>query len=230
MFYERAKNILAEMEAAEALIAESRAVPRGRLRISAPITFGSHALAPQIPQYLREHVEVSIDLCLTNRTVDLLDEGFDVVFRTGELPDSRLQGRALAPLRLVLCAAPSYVKRRRTLQRPEDLDGHECLIFSHTSMRTQWSFESPEGRISVPIMGRFTTDSGEALRAAAVAGYGVLLQPLELVDDDLRAGRLLRLLPEYESPPRPLHMLFAPDRRMPPKLRSFLDYASAKFG
>ncbi|NTB99225.1 LysR family transcriptional regulator [Agrobacterium tumefaciens] len=229
VFYERAKNILAEMEAAEALIAESVAVPRGRLRISAPITFGSHALAPRVPEYLKMHPEVSIDLSLTNRTVDLLDEGFDIVFRTGELPDSGLQGRALAPLRLVLCASPSYVARSQPLRRPQDLEIHECLIFSHTSMRTQWLFESREGRISVPIMGRFATDSGEALRAAAVAGHGILLQPLELVGDDLRAGRLLRLLPEYEPPPRALHMLFAPDRRMPPKVRSFLDYASKQF-
>lgn len=230
VFFERAKNILAEMEAAEALMAESRATPRGRLRISAPITFGSHALAPRIPQYLQENPEVSIELSLTNRTVELLDEGFDVVFRTGELPDSGLQARALAPLRLALCAAPAYVQRSAPLQRPEDLNRHECLIFSHTSMRTQWSFEGPEGRVSIPITGRFTTDSGEALRAVAVAGHGILLQPLALVSDELEAGRLLRLLPDYEALARPLHMLFAPDRRMTPKLRSFLDYSLAAFG
>lgn len=230
LFYERAKNILAEMEAAEALMAESRAAPRGKLRISAPITFGSHALAPLLPRYLKEHPEVSVDLSLSNRTVDLLDEGFDVVFRTGQLPDSGLQARALAPLQLVLCASPAYIQHSPPLARPQDLKQHECLIFAHTSMRNEWPFEGPEGRISVAITGRFSTDSGEALRAAAVAGHGILLQPSALVADDLAAGRLQRLLPDHVSPARELHMLFAPDRRMTPKLRSFLDFALESFG
>lgn len=229
-FYERAKNILAEMEAAEALIAETRSTPRGRLRISAPITFGSHALAPEIPQYLRQHPEVTLDLSLTNRTVDLIDEGFDVVFRTGDLPDSGLMARPLAPHRLVLCAAPAYLRLAAKLRRPEDLQGHECLVFQLTSLRTQWSFDGPQGRVSVPITGRFSTDSGEALRAAAVAGMGVLLQPQELVAEEIQAGRLVRLLPAYEPVARPLHALYAPDRRMTPKLRSFLDFAVERFG
>jgi len=159
VFYERAKNILTELEAAEALLAETRSIPRGRLRISAPITFGSHALVPEIPEYLRHHPEVSVELSLTNRTVDLIDEGFDVVFRTGELPDSGLLARRLAPHRLVLCAAPDYLKSAGKLRKPEDLKHHECLVFSHTSMRTQWSFDGPRGRVSVPIAGRFLTDS-----------------------------------------------------------------------
>ena len=229
LFYERAKNILAEMEAAEALMAESRATPRGKLRISAPITFGSHALAPLLPRYLKEHPQVTIDLSLSNRTVDLLDEGFDVVFRTGQLPDSGLQARALAPLQLVLCASPAYIQRSPPLTRPQDLKQHECLIFTHTSMRTEWQFEGPGGRISVAITGRFSTDSGEALKAAAIAGHGILLQPSALIADDLAAGRLQRLLPDHVSPARELHMLFAPDRRMTPKLRSFLDFALENF-
>jgi DNA-binding transcriptional LysR family regulator len=118
LFYERAKNILAEMEAAEALMAETRSEPRGRLRISAPITFGSHGLAPEIPEYLRQHPEVSIDLSLTNRTVDLVEEGFDVVFRTGDLPDSSLIARRLASYRLALCAAASYIKLAEPLRAP----------------------------------------------------------------------------------------------------------------
>jgi len=230
VFYDRAKTILAEMEAAEALIAETRAVPQGRLRISAPITFGSHGLAPQIPEYLKRHAGVSVDLSLTNRTVDLVEEGFDVVFRTGSLPDSSLMARRLAPLRLVLCAAPGYLKSAAKLRKPDDLQEHECLVFSHTSLRTQWSFDGPDGRVSVPITGRFATDSGEALRAAAVAGMGVLLQPHELVSEEIAAGRLVRLLPTYEPPARPLHALYAPDRRMTPKLRSFLDFAVQRFG
>jgi DNA-binding transcriptional LysR family regulator len=229
LFYERAKNILAEMEAAEALMAETRSEPRGRLRISAPITFGSHGLAPEIPEYLRQHPEVSIDLSLTNRTVDLVEEGFDVVFRTGDLPDSSLIARRLASYRLALCAAASYIKLAEPLRAPSELLKHECLVFSHTPLRTQWSFDGPEGRVTVPINGRFSTNSGEALRSAAVAGMGILLQPYELVADEIEAGRLIRLLPEYEPAARSLHVLYASDRRMTPKLRSFLDFAVQKF-
>ncbi|MFZ7072584.1 LysR family transcriptional regulator [Pseudomonas aeruginosa] len=230
LFYERAKNILAEMDAAEALMAETRSEPRGRLRISAPITFGSRGLAPEIPEYLRQHPEVSVDLSLTNRTVDLVEEGFDVVFRTGDLPDSSLIARRLASYHLVLCAASSYIKLAEPLRTPSDLHKHECLVFAHTSLRTQWSFDGPEGRVTVPINGRFSTNSGEALRAAAVAGMGILLQPYELVADEIEAGRLVRLLPEYEPPARSLHAIYASDRQMTPKLRSFLDFAVQRFG
>ncbi|VWD35945.1 LysR family transcriptional regulator [Burkholderia lata] len=230
LFYERAKSILAEMEAAEALMAETRSEPRGRLRISAPITFGSHGLAPEIPEYLRQHPEVSVDLNLSNRTVDLVEEGFDVVFRTGDLPDSSLIARRLGWYRLVLCAAPDYIRSAEKIRSPEDLAKHECLVFSHTALRTQWTFDGPDGRVSVPIKGRFSTNSGEALRSTAVAGMGVLLQPYELVEDEIAAGRLVRLLPEYEPPARALHALYASDRQMTPKLRSFLEFAVQRFG
>lgn len=229
-FYERAKYILAEMEAAEALIAETRASPRGHLRISAPITFGSRALTPALTEFLRRYPDVTVDLRLTNRTVDLIDEAYDLVFRTGPLPDSGLLARQLAPYRLVLCAAPAYLATHGYPAHPKELLQHECLVFSHTSMRREWLFDGPDGPITIPISGRFTTDSGEALRAAALAGQGIILQPRELISDDLRDGRLVELLPAYHSPDRLLHVLYAPDRRMTPKLRSFLDFTYEKFG
>ena len=229
LFYERARNILAEMEAAQAQIDESQALPRGRLRISAPITFGSRALAPRLAEFMKQYPDVTVELSLTNRTVDLVDEGFDVAFRTGELPDSGLMARRLAPHRLVLCAAPSYLSSGAP-GTPDDLRQHECLVFAHTSLRTQWSFTGPDGTVTVPITGRFSTDSGEALRAAAVAGLGIVLQPIELLAKDIEAGRLTRILPAYEPISRPLHVLYAPDRRMTPKLRRFLEFAAEEFG
>lgn len=230
VFYERARTILAEMEAAEALVEDARALPRGRLRISAPITFGSRALAPALVEYLRLYPDVTTDLSLSNRTVDLVEEGFDVVFRTGELPDSSLVARRLAPYRMALCAAPAYLKAAGTPHKPEDLPRHECLVFSHTALRTQWEFDGVEGRVSIAINGRFSTDSSEALRAAAVAGQGLILQPRELLNEDMAAGRLVRLMPDYEPVARALHLLYTADRRMTPKLRSFLDFAVEKFG
>ncbi|MFJ4192445.1 LysR substrate-binding domain-containing protein, partial [Pseudomonas sp. NPDC089534] len=223
------KIILDEMEQAEALMAESRSRPRGKLRISAPVTFGSHGLAPALPAFLRAHPEVSVELCLSNRTVDLVEENYDIVFRTGELPDSSLVARHLGAYPLVLCASPGYLQGAAPLETPEDLADHECLVFSHTSMRTAWSFDGPEGRVTVRIVGRFRTDSGEALRGAAVAGLGVMLQPIELVAEELRDGRLVRLLPEYVPCARPMHVLHASGRRATPKLRAFLDFAVRTF-
>jgi DNA-binding transcriptional LysR family regulator len=230
IFYERARNILAEMDLAEALMAETRSEPRGRLRISAPVTWGSHVLTPVLAEYLRRYPEVSVDLSLTNRNVDLVEEGFDILFRAGDLPDSSLIGKRLAPYHLVLCAAPAYLAAAGQPRTPQDLTQHECLVFAHSSLRSHWSFIGPQGRVTVPITGRFCANSGEALRAAALSGMGILFQPYQLVADEIAAGRLVRLLPDHEPPPRPLHALYASDRQMTPKLRSFLNFIAQQFG
>jgi DNA-binding transcriptional LysR family regulator len=229
-YYERVKVILAEVEAAEGLAAETRAVPRGRLRVNAPVTFGMHALAPRLPEYLLANPEVTVDLSLSNGYVDAIDEGFDIVFRIGELADSSLIARELAPYQLVLCAAPGYLERHPPLATPFDLSQHECLGFSHTELRTHWTLDGPGGRVTVPVSGRFMANNGEAMLAIATAGMGIMLQPLELVRPELENGRLVRVLPAYSAPVRPMHILYAPDRRLTPKLRSFIDFTVAVFG
>ena len=229
-FLERARNILAEVEAAEDLAADTRATPRGRLRINAPVSFGIHALSPRLPEYLRAFPNVSVELTLSNRFVDVIDEGYDAVFRVGELSDSGMIARPLAPYQLVLCAAPAYLASMPPLTRPIDLKDHECLGFPHGAIRSHWAFDSPGGRVSVPVSSRLTIDSGEALLAAALAGFGIMLQPLELVEGYLEAGQLAALLPDYRTPSYPMHILHAPDRRVTPKLRSFLEFATGIFG
>lgn len=230
IFYERAKIILSELETAESMAAETRAVPSGRLRINAPVSFGMRTLSPRLPEYMKMYPEVSVELTLANRAVDLIEEGYDAVFRVGELTDSGLIARQLAPYRLVLCAAPEYLYGHELPVSPWDLRQHECLGFSHTELRTQWTFEGPDGRVVVPVSSRFMVDHGEPLLCAALQGLGIMLQPLELVEDCLADGRLVALLPEYSVPTRPLHVLYAPDRRLTPKLRSFIDFAVANFG
>ncbi len=126
-FYERVKIILAEVEAAEGVAAISGAMPRGRLRINAPVTFGVHALSPRLSEYLLKYPNVTIDMSLSNRYVDLIDEGVDVAFRVGELADSSLIARALSPYRLYLCAAPAYLANSSPVERPSDLEKHEGL-------------------------------------------------------------------------------------------------------
>ncbi|MNJ57498.1 HTH-type transcriptional regulator DmlR [compost metagenome] len=167
---------------------------------------------------------------MTNRLVDVVDEGYDVVFRIGELTDSGLIARQLAPYRLILCAAPGYLAARGPINTPQDLSRQECLGYLHPELSKRWTLIGPEGTVTVPVSGRLMVDSGEALMAAAIAGVGVLLQPFEIVQPYLASGQLVTLLPEYYAPTLPMHILYAPDRRMTPKLRSFIEFAIANFG
>jgi DNA-binding transcriptional LysR family regulator len=122
------------------------------------------------------------------------------------------------------------LKGKPAIETPWDLQAHECLGFSHTELRTHWTFNGPEGKVIVPVGSRLMADHGEPLLCAALAGLGILLQPVELVRKSLQQGELIALLPDYPPPSRPLHVLFAPDRRLTPKVRSFLDFATQTFG
>ena len=229
-FHDRVRTILAEVEAAEALAAESRAVPRGRIRVNAPVTFGAHELARVLPDYLAANPQVDVDLTLADRTVDLVDEGYDAVFRVGSLGDSGLIARALRPLDMVLCAAPAYVEAHGAPVTPDDLRGHACLGFAYGTTRDRWSFSGPDGPVTVEVSCRLVVNNGQAMLTLALAGMGFILQPASLVRDDLSSGRLVPALPGYEPPTHPMHVLYAPDRRITPKLRSFVDFAVARFG
>ncbi|MFM2346690.1 MAG: hypothetical protein RL654_1443 [Pseudomonadota bacterium] len=230
-YLERARLILAELADAEQLAAQRRGVPSGRLRINAPVSFGVHALSPRLPEYMRTHPQVAVELTLANRTVDLVEEGLDVAFRVGVLPDSGLVARALAPYRLAVCASPAYLAGRAPLHTPWDLALHDCLGFAHSELLTHWSFDGPDGaHVKVPVSSRHRFDQGEALLHAALAGLGILLQPLELLAPALAEGQLVELLPGWRVPTRPLHLVHAGGRRVTPALRSFIDFAVKAFG
>ncbi|WP_160109505.1 LysR family transcriptional regulator [Pseudomonas izuensis] len=229
-FYQRAKMILADMEAAEEMAAVTRGVPSGRLRINAPVTFGVSTLSPRLLEYMVRYPQVSVDLTLSNELVDLVEGGYDVVFRIGDLADSGLKALPLMPYQMVLCAAPSYLARRPPITTPWDLQEHECLAFAYSDGRSHVRLEGPQGSIEVPIKSRLTINQGDPLLAAAVAGLGVVLLPSELVKDALRSGTLVNLLPHYKVPVSPMNLLYAPDRRLTPKLRSFMDFAKTAFG
>lgn len=229
-FYQRAKLILADMDAAEEMAAVTRGVPSGRLRINAPVTFGVSSLSPKLLEYMVRYPQVSVDLTLSNELVDLVDGGYDAVFRIGELADCGLKALPLMPYQMVLCAAPSYLARRPPITTPWDLQEHECLAFAYSDGRSHLRFEGPEGCIDVPIKSRLTINQGDPLLSGAVAGLGVVMLPLELVKDSLRSGTLVSLLPQYKVPVSPMNLLYAPDPRLTPKLRSFIDFVRGAFG
>jgi len=231
-FYERCKLVLAEAEAAEALAQDLQAIPRGRLRINAPVTFGSYSLAPMLTRYLCQYPEVTVDLTLTDRVVDVVDEGYEAVIRISPLIDSTLIARTLAPYRLVACAAPAYLAAHGTPATPEDLTQHECLSFAYWARRPmdEWEFTGADGVHKVKVHSRFVANNGQALRHAALDGFGITLQAHDMLKDDLASGRLVPVLPDYKAPAIPMHIVFAPDRRLTPKLRSFIDFVVATFG
>jgi len=233
IYYERSKAILAELEAADESVALMRSVPRGVLKIGAPAIFGSACLAPALPDYLAANPEVRVEMTLNNRVLDLLEEGYDVVIRTGTLPDSGLIARSLAPYKLIACATPEYLAQYGTPSHPKDLVAHSCLGFHPGAAFDTWSFtgQGPNDKIiSVQVTGPMSTNSGQALREAALGGVGIVLQAEALLLSDLAAGRLVKVLEHY--PPRALRLsaLYSPTRTITPKLRSFLDFLTTKFG
>lgn len=173
-FLERTRIVLAELEAAEAIAADSRMRPRGELRINAPVSFATYSLSPLLPEYMAENPEVTVRLTLSDRVVDLADEGYDCVFRAGPLHDNSLIARGLRPLNLIPCASPSYLERHGRPRHPSDLAWHACLGFSGSALEERWTFHGGEGEVVVPIGSRFSANSGQALRQAALAGMGVI--------------------------------------------------------
>lgn len=224
-FLDRCKVVLAEVDAAERGAVASQSTPRGVLRVSAPTTFGARCLAPALIDLLAQHPELEVDLVLGDRVVNLVEEEVDVAVRIGRLADSELVARRLAPYRTWLVAAPSYLKRRGKVRRLKDLAAHDCLGFSVARGRDTWRVLGPGA-----VTARLRVNNGEALRQAALRGGGIILQPQILVAEDVRARRLRRVLPAWEPPPRPMHVVHLADRQRSPKLRAFVDFVVQRFG
>jgi len=206
-------------------------VPRGRLRINAPVSFGLLHLAPAVTDFLQAYPDVSVELLMNDRLVDLLEGEFDVGVRIGRLRDSSLIARRIAPIRLAVCAAPDYLARHGVPKTPDDLAKHDCLEYTYFESRGVWRLLNPRGdEIVVPVSGRYLANNGDVLRTSAIAGGGIILLPTFIVGEDLRAGRLVRLLPDYPPPEQGLHALYPPGRHLSAKVRSFVDFLVARFG
>ena len=230
-YYERCKPVLADADWADSLADEVKGSPRGRLRINAPVSFGA-TLTSLVTRYLRRYPGVEIDLVLSDRFVDLVEEGFEAVFRVGPLAESSLVARELTPFRLVACASPAYLRERGTPSNPAHLEDHECLGYTHWSrpMVYEWRFVRDGQAHEVRIRNRLQANDAKALLTAALDGFGVVLIAEDLVRDGLRSGQLVRILPDFETPSRPMHLLFHPQRRQTPKLRTFIDAVVQEFG
>ncbi|MGO1002882.1 LysR family transcriptional regulator [Lysobacter sp. CA196] len=231
-FLEDCRRILDQVRHAESVAERLRhdGQPSGRLRVTAPVTLGGNAVATVVTEFLQLHPEVSVELVLSDHMSDLIAEAFDVAIRIGPLPDSdHLVARPLRPYRMIVCASPEYLSRHGTPSDPRELVGHSCLNHLLWNHDAGWRFEHIATE-PLRLRGRFASNNGEALRRAAVAGCGIVLQPEVLLADDLAAGRLLPLFAEQLPPPRPVHLLYPRDRQPLPKLSRFVELVLERMG
>lgn len=228
-YCEQSRVILAQVRDADSGAESMRLVPRGRLRVSAPVTFGAESLAPLLPSYLDAHPEVAIDLDLNDRFVDLVEDRYDVAIRIGTLDDSGMVARALRPYRTIICASPDYLARHGTPHTPADLAQHQCLDFTSWSKMVRWRLRDADGADKPPAS-RLRTNNGRALKQAALAGGGIVMQAEVMLADEVTTGRLVPLLEAHLPKPRPMHLLYPRDRHATPKLTTFVDFVLVHFG
>jgi DNA-binding transcriptional LysR family regulator len=226
----RAAQILAEGEAVEAEAHAKSATPRGRVRLAAPMSFGLRHVAPALPEFLAAYPEVSIDLQLDDRMVDLVAGGFDVALRIADLPDSSLVARRLCPVRRWVVGAPAYFASRGTPARPRDLKDHACLGYSYLAGGEIWRFRDVTGaEESIAITARLSANNAEALCAALEAGEGIALQPDFIAWESVRDGRLAAVLTEWTAPPLALNLVTPAGGPRATRTRVLLDFLAQRF-
>jgi DNA-binding transcriptional LysR family regulator len=220
--YERAQRILAEVDEAEAVLTSGRVQPQGLLRVSAPVAFGRAHVGPVCRELVLAYPKISIDLVLTDRMVDLIDEGIDVVVRIGPPKDSRLVLRKLIDDYRIVVGAPEYLERRGTPMTPADLEGHECVHYR--GVGTHWRLVDAGGQaIEVRAASRLRSNSGQVALDWALAGGGLVMNSWVDVAADLRTSRLVHVLPEWRSDPAPVCALFPSSRQLSSRVRLFVD-------
>jgi DNA-binding transcriptional LysR family regulator len=228
--YERARTILDEVAEAEAAASASTAQPRGRLRINAPLSFGILHLAPLWPRFMARHPDVELDVALTDRVVDLVEEGYDLAIRISRGGSTAHVARKLAVSRNIVCASPGYVARRGRPETPAELVDHRCIAYSYAVMGEEWPLADEAGQIHpVRIRPTMHTDNGDTARAAALADQGVICEPTFLIGEDLRAGRLVRLLPGYRMPDIDILAVYPSRRHLSAKVRVMVDFLAEAF-
>lgn len=231
LYLERCVRLLGDLEEAEHSVGRLQESPRGRLRVSAPMSFGLIRLAPLLPDFQRRFPEVELDVLLNDRRIDLVEEGIDVAVRIGAgLEDSTLVARKLGTGERVVCAAPSYLRAHGTPRHPRELAGHRCLRYSVHAAPGTWEFDGPEEHVTVDVRGPLQVNNSIALRAAAVAGVGIILAPDFVVEEDLHAKKLRRILPAWTPSGYRVFAVSPPTRFATPKARAFVDLLAHALG
>ena len=231
LYYERSKQVLKQVAVAESAVSDLQSAPSGLLRIAAPVSFGTCSLVPALAEFMAQHPGIRVDLTLDNAPPTFSKSNYELVIHVGEVDAPGIVVRALRPYRRKLAAAPDYLARRGTPRRPEQLADHDCLGLTYWQRRDHWRLVGPRGETcDVPVRGGFTANNGEAVRAAAVKGLGITLQPEALLENDLATGRLKPVLPSWSLAPSSMYLAYTQDRRPTAKLRSAIEFLLARFG
>jgi len=226
-FHTRTAQVLVDLADAEAEVQEVQLKPRGRLRMTSSVVFGQMYVAPLLPELFARYPELTMDLSLTDRFVDLIDEGMDLALRIGTLSDSRLIARRLCTNRRMLVASESYLKKRGMPKSLDDIaNNHDCILFNGLARPREWNLRGPEGPVSIAVSGRLASNNIDAIIRAAKSGVGIALGATMAVDRALLSGELVRVLPQYEFEPTALFAVYPSARQLSSKVRAAVDFFS----
>ena len=228
-FLEDCQRLLTDVSNAEASVSAGGVKAAGHLRITAPAGFGRRHVAPLVPWFREQHPDVTVTLNLSDRVVDIVEEGFDLAIRITQLQNSSLISRRLASARMVLCASPTYLARQGTPVHPSELVQHHILAYSYWSSRDEWAFDGPDGVVVVKTTPCLRSNNGDTCRAVALAHEGIILQPSFMVGADLAAGTLVELCPGYRALEMGIHAVYSSRKHVAPKVRLLIDFLVEHF-
>jgi DNA-binding transcriptional LysR family regulator len=228
LYYEQSSRALRTIEDANLRLAEARAEPSGTIRISAPVGFGGYFLTRTVFDFLAMYPKTNVELRLTDDKLNLIENGIDLAFRTGTLPDSTQIARKLGSTHRILCASPDYLARRGVPDQPTDLVRHHCVIAGPSTSSAPWVLDGPHGQETVTVAGRFAANEMQAVVAAAIAGYGIAQLPRAIAEASIKVGQLRRVLDDYTTLSGGLYVVFPSSRHLSPLIKAFIDLAAKK--
>ena len=223
-YYERAARIVADLAAAEQVVTDMQATPRGRLRVSAPIDLSASYLGGMISEFTAQHPDVNVELDASDRVVDLIEEGFDVAIRIGPLPESTLIAKKLTSFTSLLCASPAYLARKKAPTTGDDIEEHDKVLFFPHSRGATWTLQNGGQTFEISRPAKFSSNNLMAVRAAALAGAGISLLPEFIVACDIHEGKLVRVMPGWQPPPTDVNAVYPARQNLPPRLSLFLEH------
>ncbi len=229
-YFEHCDRILEELSLADTAISRLHQEPRGKLKISAPVAFSTMHVASALPDFMACYPDLTVDLTISDRLVDLAEEGYDIALRISREPGQNLVARQLAPIRRMICASPAYLARRGMPLAPADLVRHNCLSYTFLDTQEVWHLKGGDGDVAIPVAGTLRINDDEALSQAVLGGLGLAMLPTFIVGRDLQEGRLVEVLPGFVPTERFIYAVHLPNRHLPPKVRAFIDFLLARFG
>ncbi len=230
-YFEHCNRILDELARADSTVGSLHQEPRGTLKFSAPVAFSTLHLAPALPDFMAQYPDLRVDMTISDRLVDLVEAGYDLALRIAPEPSGpNLVARRLAPIRRKICASPAYLARCGVPQTPAELMVHNCLDYTCMNTDGCWHLYGPAGEEIIPVSGSLRINDDEALSQAVLGGLGLALLPTFIVGGELRAGRLVEVLPDYQPVGRFIYAVHLPDRHLPLKVRVFIEFLQQRFG